>query len=65
MLGLGTDAWDVHLIYPPGPRWDGPLPPAPRFWMHQLGSRADSQVTGAHLDPEVFARHVRSLLAGR
>ena len=29
-------AWDVYLIYPPEHIWDAELPPAPKFWMHQL-----------------------------
>jgi hypothetical protein len=64
VLGLETDAWDVYLIYPPGLRWDSRLPPVPAFWMHQLGSRADPQVPGPLLDPEVVAQHVRELLEG-
>ena len=62
VLKLGTDAWDVYLIYPPGVRWDGPTPPAPTFWMHQLGSRRDPGVDGPYLDPDVFADHVRALI---
>ena len=29
-------AWDVYLVYPPNHFWDTELPPAPKFWMHQL-----------------------------
>ena len=29
-------AWDVYLIYPLDHAWDTELPPAPKFWMHQL-----------------------------
>jgi hypothetical protein len=62
VLSLETDAWDIYLIYPPGVRWDRELPPAPTFWMHQLGSRAHPQVNGPYLDPQAFAQHVHSLL---
>jgi hypothetical protein len=62
VLGLGTDAWDVYLVYPPGVRWDGTLPPAPAFWMHQLGSRGRPGVDGPYLDPGVFADHIRTLI---
>jgi hypothetical protein len=62
VLKLGADAWDVYLIYPPGVRWDGTLPPAPAFWMHQLGSKSDPGVDGPYLDTKVFADHVRALI---
>jgi len=29
-------AWDVYLIYSPNHPLDADLPPAPKFWMHQL-----------------------------
>lgn len=35
-LGLKRTAWDVYLVYAPGITWDGPIPPKPTFWMHQL-----------------------------
>lgn len=39
-LKLTRTAWDIYLIYAPGLIWEGELPPAPSFWMHQL--RPDS-----------------------
>lgn len=39
-------AWDVYLLYPPEHDWDAELPPAPKFWMHQL----DEEPT-LYLDP--------------
>jgi hypothetical protein len=50
VLGLGQDAWDVYLLYGPTARWDGPAPPRPDFWMHQINTAA-----GPRLDPDVFA----------
>ncbi len=50
VLGIDQDAWDVYFIYGPTVRWDGPLPPHPDFWMHQI--RTDK---APHLDPKVFA----------
>ncbi len=39
-IGLETEpAWDVYLVYPPGATWTGDAPPAPEFFMHQLGGR--------------------------
>lgn len=62
VLKLGTDAWDIYLAYPAGVLWDGPTPPPPAFWMHQLGSKTDPDVDGPYLDPNVFADHVRALI---
>lgn len=35
-LDLPRSAWDVYLVYPPGVRWVGEVPPVPEVWMHQL-----------------------------
>ena len=35
-LDLHQIAWDVYLVYKPGIKWEGPHPPRPTFWMHQL-----------------------------
>jgi hypothetical protein len=60
VLGLGQDAWDVYLLYGPTARWDGPTPPRPDFWMHQINTAA-----GPRLDPDVFATRADSLLKVR
>jgi hypothetical protein len=39
-LGLQGPAWDVYLLYRSGIRWEGEVPPAPTFWMHQLADPA-------------------------
>lgn len=61
LLQLKGTAWDVYLLYAPGVRWTGDLPPRPAFWMHQL--RAD---TGADqkacLNPAVFRSKVSEIL---
>lgn len=62
VLGLSEDAWDVYLLYGPETTWDGDLPPVPRFWMHQLGTRARPRVRGLYLEPAVFARQTLALL---
>jgi hypothetical protein len=40
-IGLRAEpAWDVYLVYAPGATWEeGALPPAPDWFMHQLGDR--------------------------
>jgi hypothetical protein len=35
-LDLHEIAWDVYLAYKAGIKWEGPQPPRPSFWMHQL-----------------------------
>jgi hypothetical protein len=59
VLGIGVDAWDLYLIYGPDARWDGPVPPAPSFWMHQLMG-VDN---GPLLDADVFGAEVSKTLA--
>jgi hypothetical protein len=56
-LGLGQDAWDIYLLYGPDTRWDGTDPPAPAYWMTQLGG-----TNAPLLDTRTFADHARNLL---
>jgi hypothetical protein len=56
-LGLGQDAWDIYLLYGPDTRWDGDHPPAPQYWMTQLGG-----TDGPFLEAKTFADHARTLL---
>ena len=56
-LHLGQDAWDIYLIYPPGVGWVDIQPPAPAYWMTQLG---DTEAPA--LDEAIFADHARSML---
>ena len=44
-LSISATVWDSYLIYGPGAKWVGDEPPAPAFWMHQLGASC-----GAHPD---------------
>ncbi len=64
-LSLPETAWDVFLLYGPEARWDGDLPPAPDFWMHQLGSKTSPRVNGPFLDPGRFAQAANVLLGRR
>lgn len=64
-LALPEDAWDGYLLYDPGTRWDGELPPRPPFWMHQLGSHGRPRVPGPYLDAGVFADSASQVLARR
>lgn len=60
VLDIRVDAWDLYLVYGPEARWDGPEPPRPTYWMHQLRG-VDN---GPLLDAAVFASAVRRALAG-
>ena len=62
-LGFREDAWDIFVVYGPGATWDGDRPPAPDYWMHQLGSSSKPRVGGPFLDAEVFLQKTRELLA--
>lgn len=61
-LGLNEPAWDIFLLYGADARWDGERPPAPAFWMHQLGSARRPRVNGPFLDAAVFLERTRALL---
>lgn len=50
-------AWDVYLIYPPDHPWNMELPPAPKFWMHQL-----DEEPSLLLDPPRLKDYVQTLL---
>jgi hypothetical protein len=62
VLSLGEDAWDIYMVYGPEERWTGALPPAPAYWMHQLGPPETPRVHGPYLDAATFAARVRALL---
>lgn len=62
-LQLPEPAWDVFLLYDRGARWDGDTPPAPAYWMHQLGSKRRPRVDGPFLDPLIFLERIRQLTA--
>ena len=65
VLGLNQDAWDIYLVYPPGVRWEGDLPPAPAFWMHQLRARDGVALPGPRLDDTVLAQRTLQTLGAR
>jgi hypothetical protein len=56
-LPFRIPAWDVYMVFGPRARWDD-QPPAPAYWMHQLGSAPRE----LRLDGKQLARAVRELL---
>jgi len=62
-IGLETEpAWDVYLVYKPGREWKQKNPPAPDFFMHQLGGRLP-QVRA--LDGEKLAKELLQILQSK
>jgi hypothetical protein len=61
-LGFNEPAWDVYFLYGPDAAWTGDQPPAPTYWMHQLGSPRRPRVNGPYLDAAVFLQKTRDLL---
>jgi len=63
--GIGDGApfaWDVYLLYPPGPVF-GVRPPAPAEWLHQLSHLPEGR---AHqLDAPRLESGLRSLVQAR
>jgi hypothetical protein len=62
-LGITEDAWDIFVLYGPEATWEGADPPAPAFWMHQLGSARKPRVDGPYLDADVFLEELEALVA--
>ena len=57
-------AWDVYFVFGSSVRWQegqgSDQPPAPTYWMHQLGRSAPAELT---LDADQLARVVSGMLA--
>ncbi len=66
-LPEGMPAWDVYLVFAPAVRWPesrhgipgDDRPPAPTYWMHQLGGAAPAEL---RLDGDQIAHVVNGLL---
>lgn len=63
-LKLRSTAWDVYLVYAPGVRWEGDIPPTPSFWMHQLRSESGADQKQC-LNAGRLKAQVRKMLAER
>jgi hypothetical protein len=60
--GFDEPVWDTYLLYGPEAKWQGDRPPAPLYWMHQLGSAKRPRVaTGPFWDSASFLEKTRSL----
>ena len=61
VLQLSEDAWDMYFVFAPEARWDGPRPPVPYYWMHQLGTAQKPRIKGPFLDARAFSDRVAVL----
>jgi hypothetical protein len=62
--GFNEPVWDTYVLYGKDARWDSARPPAPAYWMHQLGSEKRPRVKGEFWDPRVFLQRAKTLAAG-
>lgn len=53
--------WDTYLLYGPDAQWVSDKPPAPLYWMHQLGSPRAPRAIGPFWNPDTFREHVLAL----
>ncbi len=58
ILDIGTEAWDVWLLFDRSARWTSSGPPTPAWWEHQLQVLPQER----RLDPERFAARAAELL---
>jgi hypothetical protein len=60
--GFKEPVWDTYLVYGKDARWTSAVPPAPAYWMHQLGTPRRPRAAGPYWDPAVFLEKTRTLL---
>jgi hypothetical protein len=58
VLGIDQPAWDVYFVYGRDAEWKSELPPAPAYWMHQLGGLPRER----YLDGDRLAAEINDLL---
>lgn len=62
LRGFIEPVWDTFVLYGKDARWDNASPPAPAYWMHQLGTPKSPRAIGPYWDPGVFLERTRDLL---
>jgi hypothetical protein len=60
--GFDEPVWDTYVLYGKDARWDAARPPAPAYWMHQLGTVKKPRAKGPYWAPAVFLERTRALL---
>lgn len=56
-LRAGQPAWDVYMLFDGEAEWDAE-PPAPAYWMHQLGGVAPER----KLNGDILASEIKRIL---
>ena len=59
--GFEEPVWDTYLLYGKDASWEGDRPPAPAYWMHQLGSAKRPRAKGLFWEPRLFLEKARAL----
>ena len=63
LRGYMEPVWDTYVLYGKDAKWESPRPPAPAYWMHQLGTAKQPRALGPYWDPAIFLDQARTLLA--
>jgi hypothetical protein len=61
LSGYTEPVWDTYVLYGKDARWGSATPPAPAYWMHQLGSARKPRANGPFWDPAVFLEKAKTL----
>ncbi len=59
-LRTGQPAWDVYMVFDREAEWKAE-PPAPNYWMHQLGGVAPER----RLNGDTLATEIKKVLEGK
>lgn len=61
LSGYTEPVWDTYVLYGKDAQWEDAKPPAPAYWMHQLGSPRKPRANGPFWDPAAFLEKARAL----
>lgn len=61
LSGYTEPVWDTYVLYGKDAKWEDVKPPAPAYWMHQLGSARKPRANGPFWDPRVFLEKAQTL----
>ena len=63
LRGYMEPVWDTYVLYGKDAKWETARPPAPAYWMHQLGTAKQPRVlSGTYWNPALFLEQTRTLL---
>lgn len=58
VMKMDEPAWDVYYVYGQNAEWTSERPPAPDYWMHQLGGLPKERM----LNGETLAQEITKLI---